>query len=681
MTAMPQLVRPVRHRRLAEVAAVGAPLVAATAGIAWRTGSGVTAVVIALFGAGIVVGAGWWAGRIDDRWLTRRLDAARTDMEDSADLLFAPVGGLTPVERLQRDRLERRLAEALPDLRPAWRTRLIAAAWFFAGLVVAAVIGVGRSPLTMVLAPVHEETPVIPGVPRLVGGRLQAMPPIYTGAPARDTAALDLRAPQWSRLTWALRFAPQPASADLVFADGSHVALVRAGDIWTAQRVLARSMLYRIVPHGGAVAPLHRLDAVVDTAPVIRVIAPEHGLSVRVAGQARWPLEFEARDDYGLAPIAQLHLMVAEGEGESIKFRETVVTVHGSGSATVKRFQVSPDLAALKFVAGSDLVAHLVVSDNRAPGPQTAQSSSLILRWPSSAGTVAGMEGLVTRALPAYFRSERQIIIDAEALLKEKARLTPERFLARSDGIAADQRLLRLRYGQFLGEEQEGKTPPPTSDAAPPPSPRFGGEGATLEQFGHVHDESEAVTLLDPDTRTKLKAALDAMWQAELGLHQGAPRTALPFAYRALGFIKEVQQATRIFLARVGPDLPVVDETRRLSGKRDGLVPSALPSLTLAEVDQAPAIAWRALSDPAGPTAMQLAALDRWARANPTVVDPLAVAAAIDDVTRDPACARCRAALRGLVWAALPRPAPGVARRPRGDVAGRRYLDALSGAQ
>jgi len=402
---------------------------------------------------------------------------------------------------------------------------------------------------------------------------------------------------------------------------------------------------------------------------------------VRVAGQARWPLDFEAHDDYGLSPTAQLHLTVAEGEGESIKFRETVVTVHGSGSATVKRFRVAPDLAALKFVAGSDLVAHLVVSDNRAPGPQTAQSSSLILRWPSSDGTVAGMEGVVTRALPAYFRSERQIIIDAEALVREQARLTPERFLARSDGIAADQRLLRLRYGQFLGEEQEGKTPPPTSDAAPLPSQRFGGEGETLEQFGHVHDESEAATLLDPDTRTKLKAALDAMWQAELGLHQGAPRVALPFAYRALGFIKQVQQATRIFLARVGPDLPVVDETRRLSGKRDGLVRSALPSLTLAEVDQAPAAAWRALSDPAGPTAMQLAALDRWARANPTVVDPLAVAAAIDEVTRDPACVRCRAALGGLVWAALPRPAPGVARRPRGDAAGRRYLDALSGAQ
>ncbi|MBC7497813.1 MAG: hypothetical protein H7243_11760 [Sphingomonadaceae bacterium] len=287
----------------------------------------------------------------------------------------------------------------------------------------------------------------------------------------------------------------------------------------------------------------------------------------------------------------------------------------------------------------------------------------------------------MTRALPAYFRSERQIIIDAEALVKEQARLTPERFLARSDGIAADQRLLRLRYGQFLGEEQEGKTPPPTSDAAPLPSQRFGGEGETLEQFGHVHDESEAATLLDPDTRTKLKAALDAMWQAELGLRHGAPRAALPFAYRALGFIKQVQQATRIFLARVGPDLPVVDETRRLSGKRDGLVRSALPSLTLAEVDQAPATAWRALGDPAGPTAMQLAALDRWARANPTVVDPLAVAAAIDEVTRDPACVRCRAALGGLVWAALPRPAPGVARRPRGDAAGRRYLDALSGAQ
>jgi hypothetical protein len=675
---MLHLARPVRHRRIAEVAAVGLPLVIAAAAIAWRVGTVVAAVVVALLAVVVVVATGWRASRIADRWLAHRLDAARVDMDDSADLLFTSIGELPPMARLQRDRLERRIAAAAPDLRPQWRSGRIAAAWLVTVLVVVAVVGVPRRPSSVILAATHEGRPVVAGIPHLIGIGVRVVPPAYTGIPARDATTLDLRAPQGSRLAWTFRFAPQPTAGDLVFADGSRVALVRAGDVWTAQRALARSILYRVVARGGAVPPLHRLDAIVDTPPVVRIVAPDRSLSLRIAEQARWPLDFEARDDYGVAPTAHLHLTVAEGEGESVKFRETVIAVRGSGSATVKRFRVAPDLAGLRFVAGSDLIAQLVVSDNRAPGPQTAQSPSLILRWPSSAGTAAGMEGVVTRALPAYFRSERQVIIDAEALLKEQTRLTPERFLARSDGIAADQRLLRLRYGQFLGEEQEGTTPPPPTADAPSPPSSFGREGETLEQFGHVHDEAEASTLLDPDVRTKLKAALDAMWQAELGLRQGAPRAALPFAYRALGFIKQVQQATRVFLARVGPDLPVVDETRRLSGKRDGLARSALPTLTLAESDLAPAAAWRALADPAGPTATQLAAFDRWARVNPTIVDPLAVAAVIDALTRDPACVRCRATLRGLVWAALPRPAPGVARRAGGDAAGRRYLDALS---
>ena len=67
-----------------------------------------------------------------------------------------------------------------------------------------------------------------------------------------------------------------------------------------------------------------------------------------------------------------------------------------------------------------------------------------------------GVEDLVQKAMPAYFRSQRQIIIDAEALLKEKPKLAQEKFVQRSDNIGVDQRLLRLRYGQFLGEESEG---------------------------------------------------------------------------------------------------------------------------------------------------------------------------------------------------------------------------------
>src|SRR5690606_18614030 len=127
-------------------------------------------------------------------------------------------------------------------------------------------------------------------------------------------------------------------------------------------------------------------------------------------------------------------------------------------------------------------------------------------------------------------------IIDAEALLKQRRTLDADSFVKRADAIGVDQRILRLRYGQFLGEEAEGGArPPPTGDlptgAAPTAdahagehtdddghdhgtagsegTPVFGSASDVLAEYGHTHDHAEAATLLDPQTRAILKAALD----------------------------------------------------------------------------------------------------------------------------------------------------------------------------
>ena len=63
--------------------------------------------------------------------------------------------------------------------------------------------------------------------------------------------------------------------------------------------------------------------------------------------------------------------------------------------------------------------------------------------------------GLGVDLMPEYFRSQRQIIIDSEKLLREKKGIAKETFNARSNSLAYDQKVLRLRYGEFLGEEFE----------------------------------------------------------------------------------------------------------------------------------------------------------------------------------------------------------------------------------
>ncbi len=709
-----QLSQPARTRSVVDDVLLWLPLPLLVAAAVWRWHSALAASLVAIAGfLSLTIFAWRRARRFDRQWLIRQLDAQRADMEDSADLLFAEDARLNPVQQLQRARLQQRLATtAAPDLRPAWSSPRITATWIVGALCVALLVFWPSRQATTALAPSTENLPVVAGVPRLVAQRLRIAPPAYTGLAARDEASLDTKAPQGSHLRWTLRFEPQATAADLVFHDGTRLALVRDGNDWSVDRSLDKSVLYRVVPRGAErqpAPPLHRLDALADTPPQIKVLVPERSLSLVTPGQRNWPLIFEASDDYGVAANAQLRITLAQGEGENITFRERTLDVRGIGSRTLKRFSPQLDLAALGFATGDDLIAQLTISDNRAPQPQKVRSPSLILRWPSDLGTEStGLEGMVKKVMPAYFRSQRQIIIDAEALLKEKRKLDAERFVARSDSIGVDQRILRLRYGQFLGEEAEGGAkPPPTNDAethddehaetqaeaashdehdhaatSEVAQPAFGADANVLEEFGHTHDHAEAATLLDPETRATLKKALDQMWQSELHLRQGNPQQALPYAYKALGFIKEVQQATRIFLARVGPELPPIDENRRLSGDRAGLARREL-ALTKkdTDADAAPDDAWRLLAespDTAKATELPLDALERWLHANEArVPDPLAFVGAIDAVRRDPSCAECRRRLRGLLWTVLPRPPANVSRRGDPGVDGRRYLEAL----
>lgn len=640
----------------------------------------------------------------DREWVVRALNALYPDLEDSADLLFTSDSGLSPLQRLQRDRLTERLPPA-SALREPWRWGSVIISIVLGALIVAA--GIGASMMDKGAERAIDATSMASAGPvRLISAEVAVTPPAYTRQAVHRGTTLDLKVPQNTRLVWRLRFAPDAANVRLVFHDGQSVALRRDGNGWSATLSADRSRLYRIAADGLSTQPLHRLEVTPDAPPKVEAVLPDRALTLVTPGQTQWPLVFAASDDYGVAPTAELRIIQAQGQGENITFRERTMTLSGTGGATDKRFATRLDLKALGFAVGDDLIVQLTVHDNSAPSPQEVRSPSLILRWPSDLGAEStGLEALARKTLPAYFRSQRQIIIDIEALLKEKPRLKPDTFLSRSDAIGVDQRLLRLRYGQFLGEEAEGEreAPPGLEEghsendghdhgghdhgghdhgglaAKPDAAPVFGDDANVTVEYGHTHDEPEAATLLDPETRATLKKALDEMWQSELHLRQGNPQTALPHAYKALGYIKEVQQATRIFLSRVGPELPPIDHNRRMTGKRDGIAPVPF-DVPAAPSPDAPVVAlWTALAEtPGAKNDLPLAALDGWLRANEgRVGDPLSLLAAVEAVRADPGCAACRQTLRGQLWRVLTRPPAGVAPRPAVTASGGRYLDAL----
>lgn len=613
--------------------------------------------------------------RMDPDWVARALDAGWPEMEDSSALLLSEPEQLANLPRWQRARIGARL-QALqppPDLRAAWPTRrlllnaLAALVLLLGALALAGLSSSGTAPATKL------ETQARAVLPQLRDIRLRITPPAYTGLPARTQEQLPARVPEASRLAWSLQFDNAPRAVALLFHDGSRLDLQLRDGRWIGERQLQRSSLYRVQADDQSSA-LQRLDVIRDLPPRIRVQSPDRNLSLLDPGQTRWSLAFEASDDYGLG-AAQLQVTLAQGSGEQIHVSARTIALSGQGDARSRSYRHQLDLPALGFAAGDDVVVRLLVSDRRSPTPQTARSASFILRWPPETGAEAtGVEGLVKRTLPAYFRSQRQIIIDSEALIAERSKLAADRFVSKSDAIGVDQRILRLRYGQFLGEEAESGRHEGEAQSA-----GVGDAAALMEAFGHIHDEAEAATLLDPDTRKTLKSALDAMWQAELHLRQGHPQQALPHEYRALRFIKQVQNATRIYLARVGLELPPVDESRRMGGKREGIVPAA-STVPAAQRDASPAQGlWQALGEGDGNSQQEAArAFETWLRAHEDGVDALGLYAALDAWQRQADCADCAQRLRAALWPLLPAEPAALAPRPRADARGQAYLDALS---
>lgn len=723
MTAVPVLLShqsAARTRAGLDTVALGLPAVLVIATLGWRLSGATGAVIAAVIGLAILTAvAVWRSRRFNLRWLIGELDARIPRFEDSTSLMFRDRSALVGLAALQRDRLESRIHEAAAvDLRPGWSQRPIAIAWGAAVILISAILlwPASNGAQTKTAAAARPATAANP--PVLTGARLRITPPAYTGLPVREQAALDARVPEGSRVEWLIDFAPQPTSAGLEFPESTPVSLIRDGARWTGARIVDRPLLYRIEAAGLPVQRLNRLDAVADAEPVVRLVEPQSQLVQLSPGQTTWTPVFEASDDYGVIETATLRITVTKGDGENITFEQRTMPVRGQGSAKQMRFSTTLNLAREGMAAGSDLIVQLVVTDNRSPERHTVEGPSVILRWPTNLEMAEGLDGMAMRIMPAYFASQRQIIINAEALIARRRTLTGDPFIDASNVIGEEQAALRLRYGQFMGEEAEGggsgggSIALPTADAPARPAlptaddpaparpaahddhdehegeghaeePAAGAMGAevdVLHEFGHAHDDRDVATLFEPRTRSALARALDAMWASERELRQGRPEQALPHANEALELLKEAQQATRIFLGRVGSDLPPVDFSRRLTGKREGIVAEAPGSPERSPADAVAADAWRALEERPGATSapLQLGALDRWARANGDgLSDPLALRAAIDTVRNEPACLDCRRRLRALLWTALQRPAPAPGRREAPGARGQRYLDAL----
>ncbi len=520
-------------------------------------GMGAVPGVLVALGVGYALVRRW--GRVDASAVARHLNRTVPALEESVDLLLVPAEALSSLERLQRERIERKLGALETPPRLPTRGLYLGCAYAVAVLLLTGGLlqaGIqpkraARSGATPGSRPIHPSAP-----PRVLGVEIRLRPPRYTTHAARSTGSWDLDVEQGADVTWHVRTDRPADGVSLVTSDGDTLRGRPGGSgesEYEVSVVADHSTLYQVVVRDGGIdvaSDYHRLGVIPDEPPTLTIVHPDPRTTIAPGAPLRVPLEVVAGDEYGVAD-ASIVATVTAGSGEAVKFREITLDFDGRARQPNDRtivFRRTLDLAALGMGPGDELYFYVIARDRRAPHPNIGRSDTYFITLPDTAHVVvADLNGLAANGLPEYLRSQRQIIIDTERLIADAIRISAPVFRDRSNAIGFDQDALRQRYGELAGDE--------TVTAGTEP---------TIE---HEHDVAENTTLLAQSVKDKLQAALAQMWEAELRLRTYDPRAALPFEYRALALLKQAQEATRVYVQRTGFEPPPLEPDRtRLTG-------------------------------------------------------------------------------------------------------------------
>jgi hypothetical protein len=479
--------------------------------------------------------------RVAANW-TRWLDGAMPELEDSSALL---AHAESPIGQLQRERLMRRAVVALDErsFLAVARTRVGAGYHWIAASALAA--------LAVWAWGVRAGVPAIRPAPAQVSAvaasaiLVRVAPPNYTAVAPFESAPRDLQVPEHSEVSW--------CGADggtLELSDGQQLRIGPDCARWRA----AESVFWR---WRGA---RYKLRVTPDQAPQISVTAPAEMVQLLGSDAKGAAIAVSVRDDY-LVRRATLHLTLARGSGENIRFSDREVPIPESGDPRARNWSKQWALSALGMEPGDELYFFVRAADNAEP-PHSVQSPTYTLRLPGPVSSDDESSALPMLVKPENLRSQRQVIIDTEQLvadLKTHPKPDAATVRARSESIASDQAQLRRRYGQFLGEES-------SLFGDEHEHAKEGGKHDVVAEFGHAHDQAENATLFDEATKKVLRRALSAMWDAEKALRAIAPQPALAPEYKALEAIKQLQQADRIYLHKTAFAPPPIKEELRMSG-------------------------------------------------------------------------------------------------------------------
>jgi hypothetical protein len=520
----------------------------------------------------------WWAKpyrAIIPAAVASLLNRTYSDLEESAQLLLLPVDSLSLLQRMQVQKISGPVQQiAIPQAitQPVKKSAFLLIGAVVAGAAIAGIAyALPASKITNSNNPGNNATVVKETVlPGIASRQVIIDPPAYTGRRNRQQQQFALQVEEGSRIQWTINTTQQVKKLELLFNNRETVSLQpvdKDSTEWTLNRTITDAGFYQ-VNLDGMLSQLYTLEVVNDLPVRITIVTPQQYTTISPGFEPVAKLSVQFADDYGIAN-ALIVATKASGKGESVSFKEQTLPfpVSFANQQQVTGTKML-DLPALGVKPGDELYFYVKATDNRG---QESRSDMYFISLPDTAElfSMSGMESGVSQ-VPEYFRSQRQLIMDTEKLLREQANTNKDSFKLRSNELGEDQKILRLRYGKFLGEEYEsgGHSPDDGHDhsgqsAAPVDM------DAIIDQYAHKHDNAEDASYFEPEQKAQLKAILTEMWSSELKLRTFATKESLPFQYKALRLLKDMQQRSRVYVGKTSVKMPPIKPEKRLTGELD----------------------------------------------------------------------------------------------------------------
>ena len=525
------------------------------------------------------------------------IDDHINSVEYSSSLLIAHETVLSPFAQLQRHRVSQQLPAKIKQLQPdhsLGRAAIVAGIFLiFSLLCYQFGISVSFDPdnnhiekSEKVVFKAVDSTKSKVNPPILESQKVTISYPVYTKKPAFSTSKMDVKALDGSRLYWQINF---DAEVDSVFYEngGKSYSMQLKEEAYRYSSVLNSSGFYNFRftdLHGKSyVSELYSIEVLQDQEPIIEIADLEQYTAFNYDEPKHFSFTTQISDDFGIAD-ASIIATVSKGTGESVKFREEKLTFDNQVKSGSKNLLLSKkiDLNDLKMEPGDELYFYVQATDFKQPQPNISRSETFFAVIRDTVTYDEGVEGtLGVDLMPVYFRSQRQIIIDTEKLIKDKSKIAVDEFNSRSNDLGFDQKALRLKYGQFTGDENEGGT----AEEEVHHDEETVETDDPLAGYKHNHDGSNENNLVEKSEepegdvpkftqsiQSKLRQALNEMWDAELHLRMYDPQKSLPYQYRALDLLEQIKNSARIYVHRIGFDPPPIKEDKRLTGTLDEVV-------------------------------------------------------------------------------------------------------------